>query len=70
MKRLLRPEKTPAAKDPLQVDYIKECETALSKTLSRKVTIQMGRKKGKFILEYYGDEDLQDLIDALGTLGQ
>ena len=70
VKRLLRPEKTPAVKDPLQVDYIKECETALSKTLSRKVTIQTGRKKGKFILEYYGDEDLQDLIDALGTLGQ
>lgn len=69
VKRLLRPEPEPKAKSPLQVDYIKECEAALSKALARKVTIQTGRQKGKFILEYYGDEDLQDLIDALNALG-
>lgn len=70
VKRLLRPEKSPAVKDPLQVDYVKECETALSKTLGRKVHIIPGKKKGKFELEYYGDEDLQQLIDLLSTLGR
>ena len=70
VKRMLRPEKTPAVKDPLQVDYIKECETALSKTLGRKVHILPGKKRGKFELEYYGDEDLQQLIDLLGSLNR
>ena len=70
VKRLLRPEKTPAVKDPLQVDYIKECETALGKALGRKVNIHPGKKKGRFELEYYGDEDLQQLIDLLSSLGR
>lgn len=70
VKRLLKPEKAPAVKDPLQVDYIKECETSLSKTLGRKVSILPGKKRGKFELEYYGDEDLQQLIDLLSGLGR
>lgn len=70
VKRLMKPEKAPAVKNPLQVDYIKECETTLSKSLGRKVNIVPGKKKGKFELEYYGDEDLQQLIDLLGTLGR
>ena len=68
VKRLMKPEKTPAVKDPLQVDYIKECETSLSKTLGRKVNILPGKKKGKFELEYYGDDDLQQLFDLLSSL--
>lgn len=70
VKRLSRPEKTPVVTDPLQVDYIKECETALSKSLGRKVNIHPGKKRGRFELEYYGDEDLQQLIDLLTSLGR
>lgn len=70
VKRLLKPAPEVSPKDPLRVDYLKECETTLSKSLSRKVTIQPGRKSGKFILEYYGDEDLQGLIDALRALAE
>ena len=51
--------------DVLKVDYYKECEKALSTALGRKVSIQPGKKKGKFTIEYYGDEDLQTLMDAL-----
>lgn len=68
VKRLMKPEKAPAVKNPLQVDYIKECETSLSKTLGRKVNILPGKKKGKFELEYYGDDDLQQLFDLLSSL--
>lgn len=68
VKRLMKPEKVSAPKDPLQVDYIKECEVSLGKTLGRKVHIVTGKKKGKFELEYYGDEDLQQLLDLLGSL--
>lgn len=72
VKRLMKPAEEPAAPaaDILKVDYYKECEKSLSKALGRKVTIQPGKKKGKFELEFYGDEDLQRLIDALEALRQ
>ena len=66
VKRMLKPEKAPVVRDPLAVDYIKECEKDLTRRLGRKVTIHAGKKRGKFELEYYGDEDLQQLIDLLG----
>lgn len=68
VKRMLKPESEAVEKDPLQVDYIKECEKSLTRALGRKVNIHTGKKKGKFELEYYGEEDLQRLIDALSAL--
>ena len=47
------------------VDYIGECEKNLSKHLGRGVKIVSGKRKGRFELEYYGAEDLQNLLDAL-----
>ncbi len=60
----------PAKKEPavLQVDYVKECEKSLSKRLGRGVKIVNGKRKGRFELEFYGQEDLQNLLDALMTL--
>ena len=52
----------------LKVDYVKECEKSLSKHLGRGVKIINGKRKGKFELEFYGQEDLQVLLDALMTL--
>ena len=52
----------------LKVDYDKECEKSLSKHLGRGVKIINGKRKGKFELEFYGQEDLQVLLDALMTL--
>ena len=49
----------------LAVDYIAECEKSLSKRLGRGVKILNGKRKGKFELEFYGQEDLQVLLDAL-----
>ena len=55
--------------DPvLKVDYVAECEKQLSKHLGRGVKIVTGKKKGRFELEYYGEEDLQVLLDALMKL--
>ena len=70
VKRLMAPKEEPQPKDPLQVDYYKECEKNLSKALGRKVTISQGKKRGKFTLEYYGPEDLQALIEVLEALGR
>ena len=49
----------------LAVDYVAECEKALSRQLGRGVKIINGKRKGKFELEFYGQEDLQVLLDAL-----
>ena len=57
----------PVEKEPevLKVDYVAECEKALSKHLGRGVKIVNGKRKGKFELEFYGQDDLQNLLDAL-----
>ena len=47
------------------VDYLAECEKSLSKHLGRGVKIINGKRKGRFELEFYGEEDLQTLLDAL-----
>lgn len=52
----------------LAVDYVAECEKSLSKHLGRGVKIVNGKRKGKFELEFYGQEDLQNLLDALMSL--
>ncbi len=64
--------KEPAApvEQPLHVDYLAECEKSLSKRLGRGVKIVSGKRKGRFELEYYGQEDLQILLDALMALPQ
>ena len=49
----------------LAVDYVAECEKSLSKHLGRGVKIINGKRKGKFELEFYGQDDLQSLLDAL-----
>jgi len=53
---------------PKEVDYTLEAQTALSSKLGRGVKIVTGRKKGRIELEYYGVDDLNDLLDALKTL--
>ncbi len=59
-----QPEKEPG----FAVDYIAECEKSLSRHLGRGVRIVNGKKKGRFELEFYGQEDLQVLLDALMKL--
>ncbi len=61
-------EPTPQKEVTLAVDYVAECEKSLSKHLGRGVKIINGKRKGKFELEFYGQEDLQNLLDALMKL--
>ena len=53
---------------PLKIDYVAECEKQLSKHLGRGVKIVNGKRKGRFELEFYGQDDLQTLLDALMKL--
>lgn len=61
-------EPIPKKEVTLAVDYVAECEKNLSKHLGRGVKIINGKRKGRFELEFYGQEDLQALLDALMTL--
>ena len=56
---------TPRPQKPIAVDYLAECEKALSKRLGRGVKIVAGKRKGRVELEYYGEDDLQRLYEAL-----
>ena len=67
-KRMSAETKSKRPKSVLTVDYVGECEKALTKQLSRKVRIVNGKRKGRFELEFYGQDDLQRLYDALLTL--
>ena len=58
-------EPVPQKKGVFAVDYVAECEKSLSKHLGRGVKIVNGKRKGRFELEFYGQEDLQNLLDAL-----
>ena len=58
-------EPAPEKEITLAVDYVAECEKSLSKHLGRGVKIVNGKRKGKFELEFYGQDDLQTLLDAL-----
>jgi ParB family chromosome partitioning protein len=64
---LKKPKKEPVSV-PLQVDYIAECEKSLSRHLGRKVHIVNGKRKGRFELEFYGQDDLNRLLFALQKL--
>lgn len=69
-KKLLKAVKAPEPK-PVEVDYLAECEKTLTRCLGRGVKIVSGKRKGKIELEYYGQEDLQRLYEALsGSLGK
>ena len=50
------------------VDYAAEAQKDLSSRLGRGVKIVTGRKKGRIELEYYGVDDLNDLLDALALV--
>ena len=68
VRKLTRAEKVtpPTAADT--VDYVAAAEKSLSDRLSRGCRIVTGKKKGRIELEYYGIDDLNDLLDALEKL--
>lgn len=59
--RKLKPKSKSNKKDP----YIVDLEESLMSSLGTKVNLISGNKKGKIEIEYYGDDDLERLIDML-----
>ena len=70
VKKLTAKEKEKPAVTPggLEVNYAEEAAKALGTHLGRGCKIVSGRKKGRIELEYYGVDDLNNLLDALNAL--
>ena len=64
------PEVKPVSLEADPVDYVAEAQRDLSNKLGRACRIAHGKKKGRIEIEYYGVDDLNDLLEALGKLGQ
>ncbi len=56
--------------DELFVDYIADTAEQLTKLLNRKVGIDTTKKGGRIILEFYGDNDREDLLYNLERMGK
>ena len=69
-KRLAAEKKAKRSPATNQVNYAAEAQQSLSSALGRKVRIVTGRNKGRIELEYYGMDDLNDLLEALALLKQ
>lgn len=74
VKRLLAgetlPDRPERARPLLAVDYVKEAEKALSASLGRACHIAQGARKGKVEIEYYGVDDLNNLLEALEEMNK
>lgn len=46
-------------------NYLKDLEDSLMRSLGTKVYLHIGDKKGKIEIEYYGEDDLERLIDLI-----
>lgn len=69
VKRLTQEEaEKPTPKESPLAIYLAEAEKNLSTRFGRKVKIISGRKKGKIELEYYNNDDLDLLLQALEQL--
>ncbi|MDO4173903.1 MAG: ParB/RepB/Spo0J family partition protein [Eubacteriales bacterium] len=70
VKRLNQPKETPEPeqKKAFAPDYYAEFQRKLEGSLGRRVHIDHKKNKGKIVLEYYGDEDLERLANALASV--
>lgn len=69
-KSMARADAPKPPRPAIRVDYIAECEKQLSRKLGRGVKIVVGKRKGRFELDFYGVEDLEILLEALQELPQ
>ena len=67
VKRLTAAKK-PKKKPSDEIDYVAEAQKDLALRLGRGIKIVNGRKKGRIELEYYGVDDLNNLLEALAVL--
>lgn len=68
VKRLLR--ETPRAEDKPKDIYVADLERTMTSLTGHKVMIRHGMKKGCIMIEYYGNDDLEAVCEALKNIKQ
>ena len=58
-------QKEALAKNPKKNQYFEEAQLAVGEYLNRKVKVAGTKKKGTLQIEFYGEEDLQNLLHDL-----
>ena len=66
VKRLLSQPKDAPEKQP--DIYVADLERAMEALTGHRIAIQPGAKKGRVVIEYYGNEDLEAVCDALNSI--
>ena len=64
----VKEEKVPSNEELMAESYSKLAAQELSDTLGRTCRIVSGKKKGRIELDYYGMDDLNDLLEALAAI--
>ncbi len=70
LRNYAKSETMPLEPDEPFVDYIADTAEQLTKLLNRKVGIDTTKKGGRIILEFYGDNDREDLLYNLQRMGK
>ena len=68
VKRLLSQPKDAPEKQP--DIYVADLERAMEALTGHRIAIQPGAKKGRVVIEYYGNEDLEAVCDALKSINK
>ena len=68
VKTLLKSPKETVKKSDMTAIYIKQLEDDMSESTGHRISIKHGAKKGKLTIEYYGNEDLEKVCDALKNI--
>ena len=55
-------------KEDMVAIYIKQLEKSMSEDTGHRVSISHGKKKGKLTIEYYGNEDLEKVCNAIKNI--
>lgn len=55
-------------KEDMVAIYIKQLEKSMSEDTGHRISISHGKKKGKLTIEYYGNEDLEKVCNALKNI--
>ena len=69
-KRLMKPPRLAQDEGGIRVDYAAEVTRRLERALGRRVLLSETGKKGRIVLEYYGADDRERLIEALAGLNK
>jgi len=69
VRKLSRDRNKPAGDNRrgIEVNYLLEAQNRLTASMGRRVTIRQGREKGKIEIEYYDQDDFDNLFNMLST---